>query len=365
MREVARFYAYTVPTPRMPLSIRTLVLVIAVPAQVAVAFVLAQPTRQAALPPPLDRYITTSVRLTPAERASLLAGAPVTKLLDADPAKEVSFFGAVWIDAAPGDYVRLVKDIEQFERGGAFRVTKRISAPPRLDDFAALKLPDDDVAALKTCRVGDCELKLSDAALERVRKTIDWRKPAVKADVEALARQVAYEYATGYLEGGNERLAVYRDSMRPTFVASEFKSMIERMPALGEYLPELTRYLLEYPRATLPDATSFLYWQEAQFGLKPTIRINHVVIDERPEATAIAVKLLYASHYFWTALDLRVLVPDPGRRRGFWFVNVTRSRSDGLNGFVGRIIRGKVQSEAKKGIEAALRSTKAELEQRR
>jgi hypothetical protein len=53
------------------------------------------------------------VPLTPVERTSLLAGAAVTKLLDADPTKEVSPFGAVWIDAPADGYVRLVKDIEQ------------------------------------------------------------------------------------------------------------------------------------------------------------------------------------------------------------------------------------------------------------
>ena len=45
------------------------------------------------------------------------------------------------------------------------------------------------------------------------------------------------------------------------------------------------------------------------FGLKPTIRINHVVIDERPEAVAVASKQIYATHYFWTALELRCSFP--------------------------------------------------------
>ncbi|HEY3042480.1 MAG TPA: hypothetical protein VGJ39_00540 [Vicinamibacterales bacterium] len=324
---------------------------------------LVQPPRDISFPSLLNSYITTYVRLTPAERRSLLAGSSVTKLLDADPSKEVSVFGAVWIDALPGDYVRLVKDIERFERGGAFRMTKRISDPPQLADFAALHIPDDDLADLRTCKVGNCEIKLSAEALERIRKTIDWTKPTSKADAEAVIRQLAYEYVKGYVEGGNDRLAVYRDSARPTFIATEFRSMVDRMPELGEYLPDLEAYLLGYPRVTLPNATSFLYWQEAQFGLKPTIRINHVVIDERPAGTAVAIKLLYASHYFWTALDLRVLVPDPARGRGFWFVNVTRSRSDGLNGFVGRLIRGKVQNEAQKGLDAALKATKVRLEE--
>ena len=80
--------------------------------------------------------------------------------------------------------------------------------------------------------------------------------------------------------------------------------------------------------------------------------------------TSIASKLLYASHYFWTALDVRVLVEDPARGPGFWFVNIARSRSDGLDGFTGSMIRGKVQNEAQKGIEAVLKATKARVEKR-
>jgi hypothetical protein len=76
----------------------------------------------------------------------------------------------------------------------------------------------------------------------------------------------------------------------------------------------------------------------------------------------VASKMIYASHYFWTALDLRVLVPDPSRGRGFWFVNVSRSRSGCLGGVPGRLIRGRVQKEVQKGLAAALRATKARLE---
>jgi hypothetical protein len=137
------------------------------------------------------------------------------------------------------------------------------------------------------------------------------------------------------------------------------------MPELVAYLPELRAYLLQYPRATLTDSSSFLYWQEAKFGLKPTVRINHVVVQDRPGAVAVASKLIYASHYFWTALEFRVLLSDPARGRGFWFVNVSRSRSDGLTGFTGRLIRGKVENEAQKGILAVLQNTKQKLEDRR
>jgi len=64
-------------------------------------------------PPRLDQYLKSHARLTDAEWASLAGGAPVTKLLDADPATEVAVFGAVWVAA-------------------------------RIQDFAELDLPDDD-----------------------------------------------------------------------------------------------------------------------------------------------------------------------------------------------------------------------------
>ncbi len=323
---------------------------------------MSQSAAGASFPPQLNAYIAKYVQLPAADRGRLLAGGPGVKLLASDPSREVAVFGAVWIKGSPREYVRLVKDIEQFERGGSFMITKRISTPPQLADFSGLKLNQEDLQSLRSCRVGDCEIKLAESALLRVRKSVDWRSPNAAAAAEALAKQLMLEFVREYAETGNKGLAVYRDAARPTFVATEFESMIERMPELGEHLPELRAYLLGFPKVTIPGATSILYWQEAQFGLKPTIRINHLVIDDRPGVTAIASKLLYASHYFWTALDVRVLIEDPARGPGFWFVNITRSRSDGLSGFVGNLIRGRVQNEAQKGIEAAMLATKAQVE---
>jgi hypothetical protein len=338
-------------------------------AAVAVASALTTPGAslsgqdRASLPARLDSYIRTDLKLTPVKTQQLLAGQPVTQLLDVDPAKEVAIFGAVWVNAPMARYIEAVKNIEEFEKGDNFLVTKRISSPPRLEDFDRLSLPQDDISDLKSCKAGKCEVKLSEATLTRIQKETDWSKPTAAADVQRSLRKLALEYVTGYLEGGNSRLATYRDAERPTFVAQEFAAMIDRMPALTEYLPDLKTYLLDYPKVTLPKAESFLYWQTAKFGLKPVIRINHLTIADEQTHVAVVSKMLYASHYFWTALELRVLVPDPARGQGFWFVNVNRSRSDGLGGFVGSILRGKVRSETEKGMQAALRITKARMEE--
>jgi hypothetical protein len=318
----------------------------------------------AAFPSRLDQYFTSVIKLTAEERTRLLAGAPVSRITDADPSKEVAVFGAIWIAAPMAKYVAVLQEIENFEKGPGFRATKKIGEPARPEDFAALSLPDDDVKDLQACKVGDCELKASADGLARLRRDVDWSKPDVKAQLERVLRVMAAEYVNSYRQGGNSELAVYRDKERPTFVANELREMISGMPELSDYLTDMRQFLLDYPKLATRPTQSFIYWQEAAFGLKPTIRISHVAIQEDPGATIVASKQLYSSHYFWTALELRALIPDPSRGPGFWFVNVNRSRSDGLTGFVGRIIRGKVRDGARKGMDAALLMTKEKLERR-
>src|SRR6187399_3255269 len=108
---------------------------------------------QPSLPARFDSYIKAHVKLTAGEYSQLLAGQPVTQLLETDPAKEVAIFGAVWVNAPTARYLSAVKDIESFEKGDNFLVTKRISNPPRLEDFDQLSLPPEDIADLRSCKV--------------------------------------------------------------------------------------------------------------------------------------------------------------------------------------------------------------------
>jgi hypothetical protein len=316
----------------------------------------------AALPERLEHYLTYAVKLTPDERNLLLSGRPVAKLLEGDPDKELAVFAAAWVRGSMRRYVEAVKDIETFERGGGFKITKRIRTPPQLSDFQELRIPDEDLDDLRSCRVGSCAVKLGEQALEQLRSKIDWSAPNARTAVNTLIQRLALEYVTRYLEGGNAQLAVYRDRSRPRFVAEEFRAMVDQMPELTTYMPDVRRYLLEYPNATMADATSFVYWQEVQFGLKPTIRVSHMTVREGPADALVMSKMLYASHYFWTGLELRALLSDSARGDGFWLVTVSRSRSDGLGGFTGMFVRGRAGSEAEQGALAALQWTKNWLE---
>jgi hypothetical protein len=71
----------------------------------------ADPDR-APLPAALASFLTDEAHGSASDRELLLAGEPVIQLLDADPAREVAVFGAVWVNAPSTLYVEQVKRIE-------------------------------------------------------------------------------------------------------------------------------------------------------------------------------------------------------------------------------------------------------------
>jgi hypothetical protein len=82
-----------------------------------------------------------------------------------------------------------------------------------------------------------------------------------------------------------------------------------------------------------------------------------------PTAYAVAVKQLYASHYFETALDLTVCVRDSSdEKKGFYLITVKGSRQAGLSGFKGGIVRKVAVDKTRSSLQRALESIKQKLE---
>ena len=347
---------------RNPLSNLSLVFaVFALAAFVGIGTPRAEQAAVARFPPALETHIGNVAHFSASERRRINDGGPVTKLLDSDVTREVAVSGVVWINAPVSRYLDRFRKIESHESGEGFHITRRFSNPPRPEDLDELRLSDDDVADLRTCQVDDCELQLSEHAVNLFRKGVDWTAADARASADRVMRRWLFEYVTGYIEGGNDRLAVYRERSHPVPVASEFKTIVDHSASLAPY-PELKQYLLDYPRLTPPSPETFFYWQEASFGLKRTIHMSQVVIAERQHETVVLSKMLYATHYFWSALDIRVLVPDSARGTGFWFVTASRTRLDGLTGFTGFFVRRRVRSQVQEGTMKVLTTTKRTLE---
>ncbi len=309
-----------------------------------------------------QRFLST---LTPAEIGLVEGGGVVVKVLPTPVKNELAILGAARVRATTEFFLRMYRDIERFESG--WGVTKKLSVPPRIEDFEALSIPEEDWKSLHDCKVGDCEVKLQEAALAHLRSQVDWNDPGAREKVLDFFRGRALEYAAGYLEGGNEKLGVYRNRDEPTAVAEEFRGLLENSPYVMSYRPELHRYLLDYPRTSLPGASDFLYWSTVDFGGKPTFRLNDVTLypqGQGPnESVIIASKQLYFSHYFYTGLELMTLVKDSERPEdGFYFVALNRYRTDLPGGLFGKMTTKIAGDSARTATEQYLTATRSAIE---
>ena len=295
-------------------------------------------------------------------------GRAVAKILDAPTADQVFVFGSVYIHSTPERYLKFAADIDALRKMPSYLELRKFSAPPELADLAGFKLDDEDFKQLKNCKAGHCEVQLPTEAMEEFQRSVNWSAPDAADQANRLAQQMALQALLNYQQGGNTALGTYRDKNHPAVVADTFAALLSRSRALPVYLPELRECLLNYPIAESSGIQSEFYWEKVNFGLKPTLRMVQAIVyqgrsPERP-AYAVAVKQLYASHYFESALDLTVCVKDEEQpaHPGFYLITMKGSQQAGLTGLKGGIVRKVAVDKTRSSLEKALASIEEKLE---
>ncbi len=318
----------------------------------------------------VERLLTGRMGFSADAVRELERGSAVTRSLRTRVRQEVAHVAAVYLDAPPDEFVARFRDIEEFERGPGIPQIGRFSAPPRIDDLQLLTLAPEDVEELSKCRPGDCEVKLSVDAMARFRSEVDWSSEDAPRQADAVARAMVLDLLRAYQAHGNAALGSYVDGKRPLAVAEHFRSLLASRDPLPVPVPALLAYLDDYPQGLPDGAEDFFYWTMVDFGMKPTIRLNHVTIRPLPDrlstgvAYAIATKQLYASHYFHTTLELRFLLDrtDHEGREGSALISITRSRNDGMTGFRGLFLRPIIRRRSRDAVRGYLEHVKRQVE---
>jgi hypothetical protein len=316
----------------------------------------------------LPTFFKNYARLTQEQIEEIQHGRAIAKIVDSPTPDEVLVFGAVYIEATPESYLKLAGDIDELRKLPSYLAIRKFSDPPKLSDLDGFALEEDDIRALKDCKPGHCDLQLPAEAMEEVQRSVNWSAPDATAQVNRLAKQMALEALLAYTRGGDSSLGTYRDKKRPVEVAETFKSLLSRADALPVYLPDLHRYLIDYPKFKLENTESQFYWEKVNFGLKPTLRIVHAIVyrgtGPSAPAYAVALKQIYSSHYFQSALDLTVCVRDTDRpnQRGFYLITLKGSQQAGLTGVKGGIVRHVAVGKTRSSLQRALATIKQTLE---
>jgi hypothetical protein len=315
-----------------------------------------------------ENFFRQYVGLNSEQISSIQHGTAIAKILDSPTADQVFVFGAVYIESTPEGYLKLAADLDRLRKLPSYLAVRKFSDPPVLSDLDGFTLEPEDIKQLKDCRPGKCEVQLPAEAMEEFQKSVDWSSPNAAEMANHTGQQMALGALQEYIRGGNEALGTYRDKKHPTEVAETFQALLNRSKALPVYLPELDRYLLDYPNAKAENIESQFYWEKVNFGLKPTLRMVQAIIyrgsGPAEPAYAVAIKQLYSSHYFESALDLTVCVKDQGtpHRDGFYLITLKGSQQAGLTGFTGSIVRKVAVDKTRSSLERVLMATKQQLE---
>ncbi|MFZ0520221.1 MAG: hypothetical protein WAL95_04315 [Candidatus Acidiferrales bacterium] len=315
-----------------------------------------------------NKFFREYVGLSDDQIQQIRSGKAIAKIIASRNPDEVFVFGSVYIKASPQQYLKLALDLDSLRKLPNYLAIQKFSDPPQLSDLDGFTLEAEDVKDLKNCKPEHCEVQLPAETMESFRQSVNWSAPDVADQVDHLAQQMALEALQKYLQGGNTALGTYRDKKNPAAVAETFQSLLSRSKALPVYLPDLDRYLLDYPNVHLDNVETQFYWEKVNFGLKPTLRMVQTIVyrgkNPNEPAYAVAEKQLYASHYFETALDLSICVNDSQQpaERGFYLITLKGSEQAGLTGFKGGIVRKVAVDKTRSSLERALVSIKEKLE---
>lgn len=332
----------------------------------SLAPLLVPPSGSAAdVPADVAQYLQKVARFPSERLAALSAGQPIVKTA-ADNAGELSVVGAVRIRTSK-EHVKLYFDeYMKFEDGVMVLRVGRFSHPPVLQDLARLELESDDIEALRDCKPGDCDVQVG-AGLAELRAAIDWKAADHTAQVNAFVRQRLLDYVKVYQEKGDAALVTYDDESKPVSLARGWRALLASSPYFQDYAPALRRYLEEYPRSSLEGGSDLIQWSKVDQGLKPVVFLTHVVHyrdPAKPDRLAVALKQIYASHFYEGAFSFATVVeaaPEGGPPTSY-VVFVNRTRADLLRGALGGMKRRLGSGEILKAVELTLRQMQEGLE---
>jgi hypothetical protein len=316
--------------------------------------------------PRLEAFLRENIGLSDDQIAAIHSGQPVVKPLSPRTPEEVLLFGAVYIHAAPETYFQYGRNFDRLRQVPGFLALGVFTDPPQFSDLRGFSLDHDDIEDLKRCQPGNCRIQMPATSIEDLHRSIDWSAPDVDEQVNQLLRRTAFDLLLTYQREGNKALGVYNDTRNPTDVPEQFAYLLSYGDTWPRHIPDFYHYLLTYPQGKPAHFEETFYWAKVKFGLKPTLRIVHMVTmrgePSDPIACAIATKQLYSSHYFRTSLDLSVCVRDrdDAKQEGFYLIKALGSEQGGLSGPKGSIVRRAAVSRAVSNLQkglAAIRNT--------
>ena len=318
----------------------------------------------ATLNPTLTKVLTEELGLEPSTVAGIGTEVLVEELPVEHTAREIAVLGVVPIDVSSEFFLDSFRRTETFMQSEELKQIGTFSRPPVSSDVASLQLGADDLKAIQHCKIAACKVKLPAPDIGAFQK-LDWSADDVANGATQLFRTRLTGYVESYLERGNSALVVYADKPKQVHLATGFEQLLGESPRVSSLVPDLKKYLNEFPNYSPGGTEDIVYWTIEEFGYRPVTAITHATIYDRPagEVTRaiIAQKQIYASHYFDARFTFMALAEasDRPNGQGLYLVYVDRSLFDDD---LGTINRGLLRRGLTKSVRTKLATLRKRLE---
>jgi len=331
------------------------------------ATVLCMTSLAAAPPGDIATFLVNVAKFSKAETDALENGSVIARTMPGSSDSEVMVVAAVKIRATREQTVSYYSQMISYVDGTVTTAFGKFSTPPTLADVKDLSLDSSEIAHLKSCEPGDCDLRIGGAGLEAIRSSVDWNAPDTETRVNARVRESVVAYVGAYMKAGDEVLVTYNDRSQPVSLKREWQGILAASPFFQQYAAPLRDHLAQYPGRPLAGARDILYWVKERYtGMKPVVSVVHGVIYQdpaKPDRTLVAQKQLYASHYYDGSLAIASVTQGPDASGPVtYLIYANRSRGDLLKGGFGGLKRKLAGDQAKAAAEQTLSTIKSVLE---
>src|SRR6185295_140754 len=197
------------------------------------------PPAEGQTPATLVQFLTDGVALDAGQLAKVEKGQPVVKQLDTKEKADVAVFGIITINATRDAYVARVKDFQKSLKTPTRTSFGIFGEPASAADVQTLVVDSQDVADLRSCKAGECKLKIPAAVMAEVRQEMS--AGDARAATNAYARKRVVEYINDYRARGDAAMVVY-DDRGNTHASQAFASLLDQSPYIYQYVPTLHQY---------------------------------------------------------------------------------------------------------------------------
>jgi hypothetical protein len=314
--------------------------------------------------PPIEHYLRDSIGITPRELSDVQRGSVLAKILPTQNPRDVTVFGMVQIATTRAAFTPRLADSRRII-GLRSPIYEVFDEPPTGANLERVSVDSSEYRDLRNCRLEHCSFKLPAATMSAFATAVSWASDSAKAQADSLVRANLLRFVSDYRVAGNAAMVEYDDN-HAVKSSDAFLALLDQSEYLRDFVPDLRDYLEFYPTHRPEGVRDVLFWEENRLPhLRPTLTLSHMVTYTTMSGTPlVAIKQIYADHYFEGGLELLAAFDAPPTARGpaMYLISVRHYRFDALpsGGFLN--LRGRVRGRLADAVRSDLERERQDVE---